>query len=459
MLPNRKLLKSWIAHVVKIAVLSMFSTLALTAAKTSPLTPQFAIAKVADAVTLRSVPMPNGESLDFSVQRQEVYADGARVVLVEHGVERELPRSTRHFFSGVSSDGSARLALSTDADGQNASGVIFYQKASADVRLDASGVWQLATKPDVKTPKNTPTFQCGTTPQQSFSTAPSILGEAGGAKPIALGLSLATENALFGSLADATPAAIIATSSAVLAFDVDVEAMTKKFGGSSTTATNYLANLVNALNIYYGALDVRFLVGTSFLRTGSDPYGTTTDVAAQLDLLGAHWRDNHANVPRAFVLLISAVQTGGCGGIGVAWVDAYCRNGTSGNSNVYGSYSANQLFYEGCGTVENDLLILGHELGHNFGSRHTHCESNGAGGTIDRCFTVEGGTGCATGLPSCPAGGGTLMSYCNQVAGCNTSLNFHPVQVGLLLPKIAAAVASGCFQRVTPDLLLRNGFE
>jgi hypothetical protein len=454
MLCNRRVSKSCVAHAIYIAALSLFSTLAFTASKTDLPRRQFAAAKVTDVVQLREVPMPNGEKLDFLVQRQEVYAEGARVILVEHGVERELPRSTLHFFSGVSRDGAARLALSTDAYGQNASGVVFYRKTSADVRLDTSGGWRLVAKPDAKTPKNTPTFQCGNTPQQSFNTGISS------ANPLALDLGLATENALFGSLADATPAAILATRSAVLAFDVDVEAMTKKFGGSSVNATNYLANLVNALNIYYGPLDVRFLVGTSFLRTGSDPYGTTTDVAAQLDLLGAHWRDNHATVPRAFVLLISAVQTGGCSGVGVAWVDAYCRNGTSGSSNVYGSYSANQLFYDGCGSVENDLIILGHELGHNFGSRHTHCESNGAGGTIDQCYTTEGGSGCATGLPSCPAGGGTLMSYCNQVTGCNTSLNFHPVQVGLLLPKVAAAVASGCFQRITPvDLILRNGFE
>lgn len=464
MLHNRNFLTTCIANLFafaneeikylsKIVALSMLSTLAFSASKTDSIQRQFAEAKVAEALQLRAVPMPNGELLDFKVQRQEIYSADARVVLVENGVKRELPRSTLHFFSGFGSDGAARIALSADADGQNAHGTVFYGKASADVRLDDLGIWQLAPKADSKTASNTPTFQCDNEPQQSFNTMLS------GANPLALNLSQATENALISTLA-APPTAILATRSGTLAFDVDIEAIAKKFGGSTVNATNYLANLVNALNVYYAPFDLRFLVGTTFLRTGSDPYGTTTNVATQLDLLGAHWRDNHAAVPRAFVLLISAVQDGGCGGIGVAWVDAYCRTGTSGTSNVYGSYSANQLFYDGCGTVENDLLILGHELGHNFGARHTHCESNGAGGNIDRCFTTEGGTGCATGMPSCPASGGTLMSYCQFVNGCSLSRNWHPTQVGLILPKVAAAIASGCFQRVTPvELFLRNGFE
>ncbi|MEO8010320.1 MAG: M12 family metallo-peptidase, partial [Dokdonella sp.] len=103
------------------------------------------------------------------------------------------------------------------------------------------------------------------------------------------------------------------------------------------------------------------------------------------------------------------------------------------------------------GAASNAFLV-GHELGHNFGARHTHCANaaNGNGdtgvGTIDQCF--NGDSGCYTGTPSCPTSGpgapkGTLMSYCHRGgangANCMSNvLQFHPTHVSQLRANIAA---------------------
>ena len=105
-------------------------------------------------------------------------------------------------------------------------------------------------------------------------------------------------------------------------------------------------------------------------------------------------------------------------------------------SGSYG-YSFSQVFKFAGSTAANDVKLVAHELGHNFGSRHTHCYPT-ATTPIDSCYSGEGG--CYSGPTSCPApftitpinGGpvtnvtGTLMSYCHMLSGCSASPVFHP---------------------------------
>ena len=52
-------------------------------------------------------------------------------------------------------------------------------------------------------------------------------------------------------------------------------------------------------------------------------------------------------------------------------------------------------------------MTTAHELGHVFGSQHTHCFRP----EIDQCYGAE--AGCYAGPESRPDGGGSVMSYCN----------------------------------------------
>ena len=143
----------------------------------------------------------------------------------------------------------------------------------------------------------------------------------------------------------------------------------------------------------------------------------------------------------------------------------FCNDGQC----TSGHYSVSRVFKFNGATAASDLLVVAHEVGHNFGANHAHCSSSvtGAGpvatGTIDQCFTGE--QGCFTGTNTCPAATtingvanvrGTLMSYCHLSGlgpSCTSSQVFAPAHVTLLAPRVLANAGNGCFSAaVTPNL-------
>src|SRR5690606_35810138 len=75
-------------------------------------------------------------------------------------------------------------------------------------------------------------------------------------------------------------------------------------------------------------------------------------------------------------------------------------------------------------TYSWDVNVVGHELGHNFGSRHTHW-CGWPGGPIDNCVQVEDGP-CSPG-PT-PRSGGTLRRYCHLRGwGVDLAQGFGPL--------------------------------
>jgi hypothetical protein len=415
------------------------------------------------STTLEDVPLGTLAALDFTVRRFQPYAEDARIVEVSLAGEQELPRSSLLFYVGSANNADARIALNSSADGSNLKGTISTRTESFEVQW-TKGAWKSVDAKTLLPEGVNPSFQCGNDAQTSALSFAQVdaqgdalnIGIAGAQRGAVAAADFALQ-----TRAVTSPNAPLATRTATVAFDIDSSAVTKKFG-SNANATNYLPTLITGMNASFDSpLNVQLLLGTTFIRTsGADPYAGITDTDTQLDRLGVQWRDNHAGVQRAFVMLISAAQSSGCSASGLAWVDAYCRNGTAGSTNVYGSYSANQLFHSECTNIpiSNDLRIASHELGHNFGASHTHCTNSG--GFIDSCFSGEGG-GCYSGAQSCPAGGGTLMSYCHLLGGCSASLLFHPTHISLINPKTTAAFNAGCLLpagSVAP-IIFQNGFE
>ncbi|MHB8448833.1 MAG: M12 family metallo-peptidase, partial [Rudaea sp.] len=226
---------------------------------------------------------------------------------------------------------------------------------------------------------------------------------------------------------------------------------------------------------------------TIYRTTATDPYASgtyaATDVPADgtdLSNFGNYWQANYSTpgpnyITRSFAVLLSGLgpcSGGGCSASGIAWINSYCQNASSG-----GSYAVVQVFSnisfdpDGSGAAG----LYDHELGHNFGADHTHCTDATTGqyavatNTIDICYNGEGtpppnGPGCYGGATTiCPAGGaGTIMSYCDIAACAQSNIRaFSPIQISAVAPygvvADSNAAPAGCLN--TTDDIFYDGFE
>ena len=109
------------------------------------------------------------------------------------------------------------------------------------------------------------------------------------------------------------------------------------------------------------------------------------------------------------------------GGGGVAYLRALC--GAGGFGYGYGMSGVGTEVLAALPGYSWSTLIIAHELGHNFGSPHTHdCSWNGNNTPIDGCGSTYNGCGISSYIPP---NGGTIMSYCHlQSVGTNLALGF-----------------------------------
>ncbi|HRO07218.1 MAG TPA: GEVED domain-containing protein, partial [Saprospiraceae bacterium] len=97
------------------------------------------------------------------------------------------------------------------------------------------------------------------------------------------------------------------------------------------------------------------------------------------------------------------------------------------------AYSGISLSYAQVPVYSWTIMAMSHEMGHGFGSPHTHaCAWNGNNTAIDGCGPTAGyDEGCNAPLPS---NGGTIMSYCHLVSGVGINFNngFGPQPAALI---------------------------
>jgi hypothetical protein len=195
--------------------------------------------------------------------------------------------------------------------------------------------------------------------------------------------------------------------------------------GDLEAASAYVASLVGAVSAIYEA-DLDCQVQLGFLRVFTaepDPYRSSgVSTSTLLADLRAEWTTNPAllAVPRAVTHLLTVAPGVG----GRAYLDVLCNTAFGyGVSAVHGTYT-----YPAPGYTW-DADVVAHELGHNFGSPHTHCYTP----EVDRCYNAEGGCYSGPVEPSV----GTVMSYCHLVA--SKVLAFSDPEQQVMRPRIEAA--------------------
>lgn len=215
--------------------------------------------------------------------------------------------------------------------------------------------------------------------------------------------------------------------------DSDYE-LFQKFGSEAATFT-YITNLFTYISSRYQAeVAARFNLKQIIIRTNSADPWSQTSTSGMLTELATYWNGpSYSSIPRHHVHLLSGKSAGG----GIAYV------GTLGyQSYAYGvSANINGNFNPSSPQVIWDSVVVAHEIGHAFGSGHTHTYDNPAnapspnvGGAIDCCYSENaddqcgialGGAGRAGNLPGLSAitgggagqGNGTIMSYCHGLSG------------------------------------------
>jgi len=188
---------------------------------------------------------------------------------------------------------------------------------------------------------------------------------------------------------------------------------------SINSVKKYVTALFNEVSLLYYNERINIFLSDLYVWTSPDPYRDFTNSYEALDAFGGYVKDNYNG------RLAHLLTRRGLGEGGRAWVDVLCEShytftsdinndgiSETRNAGPYGVSTVISNTVTPFNTYSWDVFIFAHELGHNFGSPHTHACKWGPNGdeAIDNCWYTEGG--CDYGPE--PTNGGTIMSYCNS---------------------------------------------
>lgn len=255
------------------------------------------------------------------------------------------------------------------------------------------------------------------------------------------------------------------------------------FGGDTAAATDYIGTMFAfASSVYIDEIDtslevtyVEFWPGTA----EDDPWtegdyngNGVVNCSDRLTEFRDYWRANRTGVERTVAHMLSGKQTG-CGG---SFVGVLCSStaGFGFSGSLVGSFDPADP-----SLPVWDIVVVTHEIGHNFNSPHTHCYNSVPDSSypdpVDTCATASGCYSGATALPQgCPGSGqgcGTIMSYCHLKTGGygNISMTFGgSVRDGSrylygVLPErvprrmhdhVLSKAATGCLDPILPGPIL-----
>ena len=201
--------------------------------------------------------------------------------------------------------------------------------------------------------------------------------------------------------------------------------------GGVTGATNYISGMMNEVITLYANENIASVVSQINVWDTTSPYSSTSS-SGMLSDFQAQFNGFNGDLAQLYSYQASGGIAAGFAGI--------C------NSNPDNSmcFSSIQSSYSIVPTYSWTVMVSTHELGHLWGSRHTHaCVWNGNNTAIDGC---SGSTEGSCSLPGYPSQGGTIMSYCHlQSVGINFNEGFGPQPGNVIRNSVAnASCTSPC---------------
>ncbi len=202
------------------------------------------------------------------------------------------------------------------------------------------------------------------------------------------------------------------------------------FGGNLTAEQVYVGQLMGAASQRYveqlnTVLDIVYLGFHTNSNDGWTSGDTSAGSVAMLYEFQAAWAGSLPNGAN-----LAAFLSGASLGGGVAWLDTLCDStygfSVSGNITLQGGLTPFPVVQ---GPLNWDFMVFTHELGHNFGSPHTHdwCPA-----PLDQCAPAGSFGSCQT-QQACTSSG-TIMSYCHLCSGGMNNIYpyFHPTCADLM---------------------------
>ena len=423
-----------------------------------------------------------GEAAEFLLERFEVFAPDAEITIHGDGGRTEVTPApaNAYFRGGIDGEPGSRVFLAVLADGGGVQGIVerageTYLIGGEDEPAKALGapLEMRRVEPAMLKASRGQGFTCGNgeLPQSSLP----FLDPQAGSKAAAL--------------VPATANAVIPSHTARVAIETDYEFYA--LFNNTINEVNYVANLIGyASTVYTAEINTSLVVQTlSLWTTSNDPWTQTSSTCGLMEF-GRYWNLNRTHVSRTIAHFMSGRAVGG----GVAWVNALCSGPFNSGSScpglptdapwggAYGfTGSLSGGFNIQSPTVVWDILSISHEIGHNFGSPHSHCYGgvDGNASPIDGCPSTQqagdcgAGCSCSGALPGPQgSGSGTIMSYCHLRPGnySNITMTFgtgfsYGVQPGreaaLMSSTVTTTAASnpGCLALIDKGLIFMDGFE
>ncbi len=226
----------------------------------------------------------------------------------------------------------------------------------------------------------------------------------------------------------------------------------RRMGKDTVRIARYVGALLQAVSRLYEK-EVNVALELTWLRiwtegNGEDPYTADGNIPGLLQQLTQYWRANHLDVDRAITHLLTARS--GQGGVGgIAWRDHLC--------DPMWNFSVSAIDGGARFPVTRyvwDVMVVAHEMGHNFRARHTHdCWWNPP---LDTCVTKDGNPPVADACYRSPIkprqSPGSIMSYCHLINSQGVRLWFSP-RVATVLRQAVEENAYTCLRQPTTPVV------